>query len=306
MDNMEPKKVYSAIVAVQAALAKEGIAKDKTCTQGATYKFRGIDDVYNALAPLLAENRLCILPRMLKRESVERVSKSGGAVFYTTVEGEFDFVSAEDGSKHTVGPMYGEAMDSADKGTNKAMSAAYKYACFQAFCIPTEGDNDTENQTHEVKPAGAESHTKDPPPAGTLTAVQTSILRELGEYCKGDESEMDMLLKDLTKLEKNGTWVFLKLEQVRNPQYNTESWAKAFGVALGKLRAKVKAESGAAPNPLIARIDSALTTMHGDDESAKTSMVEGMLGKKEWRILDDKNLETLAFLLEQRVKETPP
>jgi hypothetical protein len=46
--------------------------------------------------------------------------------------------------------------------------------------------------------------------------------------------------------------------------------------------------------------------MHGDDEAAKTSMVEGMLGKKEWRILDDKNLETLAFLLEQRVKETPP
>jgi len=152
----------------------------------------------------------------------------------------------------------------------------------------------------------AESHTKDPPPAGTLTAVQTSILRELGEYCKGDESEMDMLLKDLTKVDKNGTWVFLKLEQVRNPQYNTESWAKAFGVALGKLRGKVKAESGAAPNPLIARIDAALTTMHGDDEAAKTSMVEGMLGKKEWRILDDKNLETLAFLLEQRVKETPP
>ena len=151
----------------------------------------------------------------------------------------------------------------------------------------------------------AESHTKDPPPAGTLTAVQTSILRELGEYCKGDESEMDMLLKDLTKLEKNGTWVFLKLEQVRNPQYNTESWAKAFGVALGKLRAKVKAESGAAPNPLIARIDAALTTMHGDDEAAKLATVEGMTGKKEWRDMEDKNLEVFATLLEVRIKDNP-
>jgi len=151
----------------------------------------------------------------------------------------------------------------------------------------------------------AESHTKDPPPAGTLTAVQTSILRELGEYCKGDESEMDMLLKDLTKLEKNGTWVFLKLEQVRNPQYNTESWAKTFGVALGKLRAKVKAESGAAPNPLIARIDAALTTMHGDDEAAKLATVEGMTGKKEWRDMEDKNLEVFATLLEVRIKDNP-
>jgi len=47
-------------------------------------------------------------------------------------------VSCRDGSLHTV-TMFGEAMDSADKATNKAMSAAYKYACLQAFCIPTEG-----------------------------------------------------------------------------------------------------------------------------------------------------------------------
>ena len=45
---------------------------------------------------------------------------------------------------------YGEAMDSGDKATNKAMSAAYKYAAMQAFCIPTEGDNDADATTHEV------------------------------------------------------------------------------------------------------------------------------------------------------------
>lgn len=144
-------EVYKAIVGVQADLAKEGIAKDRTCTQGASYKFRGIDDIYNALAPYLAKHQLVILPRFIARESVERISKNGGALFYTTVEAEFDFVSAVDGSKHTA-RTFGEAMDSGDKGTNKAMSAAYKYAAFQAFCIPTEGDNDTENQTHEVKP----------------------------------------------------------------------------------------------------------------------------------------------------------
>jgi hypothetical protein len=47
---------------------------------------------------------------------------------------------------------YGEAMDSADKATNKAMSAAYKYAAFLAFCIPTEGDNDADATTHEPAP----------------------------------------------------------------------------------------------------------------------------------------------------------
>lgn len=143
-------KVYQAINAVQNELSKIGITKDRLNTQGSGYKFRGIDDVYNTISPLLAEHGLCILPRVISRECVERSSAKGNALFYVTVEVEFDFVSAEDGSKHTV-KTFGEAMDSGDKATNKAMSAAYKYAAFQAFAIPTEGDNDTESDTHEVK-----------------------------------------------------------------------------------------------------------------------------------------------------------
>lgn len=142
-------KVYQAINAVQADLAKNGISKDRTNTFD-KYQFRGIDDVYNALSPLLAKHGLCILPRILTRASVERESKGGGALFYVTVEAEFDFVCAEDGSKHTV-RTFGEAMDRGDKATNKAMSAAYKYAAFQAFAIPTESDNDADAITHEVK-----------------------------------------------------------------------------------------------------------------------------------------------------------
>lgn len=144
-------KVYQAINKVQAALAKSGITKDKR-NQQQGYNFRGIDDVYNALAPLLADNGLCILPRILTRICEERQSAKGGTLFYVTVEAEFDFVCAEDGSKHTV-RTFGEAMDSGDKATNKAMSAAYKYAAMQAFAIPTEGDNDADAHTHQVQPA---------------------------------------------------------------------------------------------------------------------------------------------------------
>ena len=143
-------KVYEAINAVQNQLSKIGITKDRTNTQGQGYKFRGIDDIFNTISPLLAEHKLCILPRVISRDCVERMSKSGGALFYVTLDVEFDFISSEDGSKHTV-KIFGEAMDSGDKATNKAMSAAYKYAAIQAFAIPTEGDNDTENTTHEVK-----------------------------------------------------------------------------------------------------------------------------------------------------------
>jgi hypothetical protein len=143
--------VYQCIAAVTKALSKTGISKDrKNSQQGNGYMFRGIDDVYAALSPLLAEHQLCVLPRVLERTVTEQTSKSGGLLFYTVLKVEFDFVSAEDGSKHTVCTV-GEAMDSGDKSSNKAMSAAYKYACFQAFCIPTEGDNDADSSTHELK-----------------------------------------------------------------------------------------------------------------------------------------------------------
>ena len=90
--------VYQAISAVQKDLSTQGISKDRKNMQGSGYSFRGIDDVYNALAPFLAKHGLCILPRVLNRESVERQSKAGGALFYITVEVEFDLVAA-DGSK---------------------------------------------------------------------------------------------------------------------------------------------------------------------------------------------------------------
>lgn len=142
--------VYAKIAAVQGALAKHGIGKNRQNTSpGGNYAFRGIDDVYNALAPLLAEHGLCVLPRILTRDLVERKSAKGNPLFYVTVEAEFDFVSSDDGSAHTV-RTFGEAMDSSDKATNKAMSAAYKYAAFMAFAIPTEGDNDADGTTHQV------------------------------------------------------------------------------------------------------------------------------------------------------------
>ncbi len=140
--------VYQCIAAVAAEVARTGIAKGRR-NQQQNYNFRGIDDVYNALAPIIARHELVIIPRVLGRECVERQSSKGGALFYVTVDVEFDFVSAKDGSKHTA-RTFGEAMDSADKATNKAMSAAYKYVALQVFCIPTEADNDTEATHHEV------------------------------------------------------------------------------------------------------------------------------------------------------------
>lgn len=139
-------KVYQAINKVQAQLSKCGISKESTNVKQ-NFKFRSIDAFYNTLAPLLAENSLCMLPRVLKHEAREHTTERGTVLFYSLVEVEYALVCAEDGSSHLIS-TYGEAMDAGDKATNKAMSAAFKYACIQTFCIPTEGDNDADAVTH--------------------------------------------------------------------------------------------------------------------------------------------------------------
>ena len=144
---MEKLEVYKAISSITDELAEKGIKKEQVNkTQG--YKFRGIDDIYNTLAKLLAKYELCIIPNILDRKTEERQTLKGGCLFYTVVKAEYKFISAKDGSTH-IAVVYGEAMDSADKSTNKAMSAAYKYLCLQTFCIPTEGDNDSDAETPE-------------------------------------------------------------------------------------------------------------------------------------------------------------
>lgn len=160
-------KVYQAINAVMRDLSAEGIAKGrKNASQG--YQFRGIDDVYNALSSTMSRHGLVMLPRVLSRQCEERATAKGGVLFYVNVDVEFDLVAAEDGSTHTIRTA-GEAMDSADKATNKAMSAAYKYAAMQAFCIPTEGDNDADASTHDVAPKAVAA------PAEWMATIEAKI-----------------------------------------------------------------------------------------------------------------------------------
>jgi hypothetical protein len=194
-------KVYEKIAAVTAELSKIGISKEsKNHSQG--YAFRGIDQVYGALSPLLSKHGLCILPRVKDRQVIERQNRAGTALFYVTLTVEFDFVAAEDASKHTVVTI-GEAMDSGDKASNKAMSAAYKYAAFQAFCIPTEGDNDADAQTHEV--AAKPAFTNDP--RGDLgkefdPARRDELVKEFRAAFDLDAEEKDIALAVLAVHER--------------------------------------------------------------------------------------------------------
>ena len=112
------------------------------------YMFRGIDAVMNALHPAMVKNGIFVIPEVLEAQREERAGKNGTVMMYSLLKVKYTFM-ADDGSSVTAVVM-GEAMDRSDKSTNKAMSAAFNYACFQTFCIPTDEMKDADAESPEI------------------------------------------------------------------------------------------------------------------------------------------------------------
>ena len=122
------------------------ISKSKT-NQQQGFKFRGIDDVMNTLQPILAKNKVFVIPEVIENIREERITKSGGTITYSIMKIKYTFY-AEDGTFISATTV-GEAMDTSDKASNKSMAIAFKYALFQVFCIPTEEMQDSDEITPE-------------------------------------------------------------------------------------------------------------------------------------------------------------
>lgn len=132
--------IYAAINSIMSEIGHVG--KDKTNEQQG-FKYRGVEQVMNTLKPLLSKHGVFIVPEVVDRQREERVTEKyyngqvkRSTLIYSILTIRHHFI-ATDGSE-VVTTMIGEGMDSGDKASNKAMAIAYKYACFQVFCIPTE------------------------------------------------------------------------------------------------------------------------------------------------------------------------
>lgn len=141
---MDNPKIYSSLCAAMAEIG--AIGKDsKNSQQG--FMYRGVDAVMNSLQPVLIKNHIFVLPEVLEQTREERTTSKGNGLLYSILKVKYTFY-ADDGSSVSA-VVIGEGMDSGDKASNKAMSVAFKYACFQVLCIPTEEMKDPDADTPE-------------------------------------------------------------------------------------------------------------------------------------------------------------
>lgn len=197
--------IYQAITGIISEVGAIGKEK-KNQQQG--FMYRGIDDVLNALQPLFAKHKIFIVPEVLEQIREDRQTARGGNLIYSICKVKYTFF-AEDGSSISA-VVIGEGMDSGDKATNKAMSVAMKYACFQVFCIPTEEMKDPDSESPEVvgKPQGKRKVAEGPP-----ELITTAQAKRLFAIAGGKENAK--IVKDVMLKHK-----YYKTDQIKVADYN--------------------------------------------------------------------------------------
>lgn len=204
--------IYQAITAIMGELG--AISKDKKNVQQG-FMYRGIDDVMNALNPLLAKHQVFVVPEVLEHIREERQSNKGNTLLYSICKIKYTFYASDGSSISAV--VVGEGMDSGDKATNKAMAIAMKYAFFQTFCIATEEMKDPDEEVHELKTQNAGNTKKDKPPAKQdkpvlVTLEQAKTLQEAAIEKYGDSYAQ--LFTEFTGYKKFGAVPATEYEKV--------------------------------------------------------------------------------------------
>lgn len=130
------------------------VQKDKRMQGGGSYTYVSDAALIDAIRPALVEEGVTFAPVGMEPLAIEVFeNKNGNRQNRVLLRVTYRFTHAA--SRETLDVVTcGEGMDVGDKATNKAMTAAAKYALRQTFCVETGDDpDDTASQDQERKPA---------------------------------------------------------------------------------------------------------------------------------------------------------
>ena len=170
-----PVPIHVAMSRVMADM--KAIAKKNQNTQQ-NYAFRGIDDVFNELQPVLVKHGVWYTPIDVTTNYEWRQTRAGGWQHSATLTVTYRFTGPAGDFVDSKVP--GESADPADKSTGQAMSQALKTLLLQTFCIRTQESAKNDPDSKSPEDGG-------PPPthvslkkyvAEKLTEEQWAVLKE--------------------------------------------------------------------------------------------------------------------------------
>lgn len=217
-DQLIHKKMAEIITAVGS------VSKDRTSVGKFSFKYRGIDDVMNALHQAFGEAGVFISQEVLSHD----MSVIEGRGMHHIAKVQFGFWTT-DGS-HVTSTVYGECIENGDKGIGKCMSYALKTCLLQTFLIPTEDDSKDPDSTNQSilksvskAPKNAPQETQGP----TLAELKADAIEYFGSFgslwLEKTEKPVDYYVRLLREVDD-----MTKFKQYANKMQNlVDSWSAA-------------------------------------------------------------------------------
>jgi hypothetical protein len=143
-EQTEKPMIYSSMAKILAEV--DSVSKGKTSVGKFSFKYRGIDDVFNALHSAFAAHGVFMTQKLLTHTT--DVIEGRGLHHLATYE--FTFWAIDGSSISCV--CGGECIENGDKGLGKTASYALKTCLLQTFLIPTEDDSKDPDSTNQPLP----------------------------------------------------------------------------------------------------------------------------------------------------------
>lgn len=158
--DLPPTPDDAAQVTVHVAWARvmtdvQAIRKDSTAQMGGTVRFRGVDATMNAFGAAQRRHGVIVRPVAVAPSYRDAATSNGKKMREATVIVTYEITGPRGDSLTCV--SVGEALDTGDKATAKAMSVALRTLLLQAGMVPTEMPRDPDQHVYERGEAAVRS-----------------------------------------------------------------------------------------------------------------------------------------------------
>lgn len=188
----QTKTVQQAWADVMADV--QGLGKNQRTDSGNRFNFRGVDDVMNAVGPVLRKHGVSVVPTAVTHAPEDVTTTKGSKMRNVTVV--VSYAIHGPAGDTMPGAAAGEAADSGDKATPKAMSVAYRTFLLQALCLPTD-EPDPDREQYERAPEPTQQELAQQVYDGLLASTTEAEAREWGNRAHG-RGLLDVVLNGAT------------------------------------------------------------------------------------------------------------
>lgn len=150
------------------------LKKDK---EGFQFKYVSSSQALGALRAKMDELGVLLVPSVRDVRVTDHVNAKGGHEFFTELWFDFTWINAEKPEDRFTVVVYGQGIDTGEKGVGKAMTYAEKYHMLKIFNIPTDKDDPDADQKPEAqKPEAKKPADKPAAPAKADKKTLESIV----------------------------------------------------------------------------------------------------------------------------------